>query len=424
MTMVDGQITFTDAEDKYNVSALDSSLLYNRAYYYIKHESAIDQKNQAYANLPDASFNNLVLLKLVLLEREILLQSLQEADADKKDKIIKDALAVHQYRHALMPEDSRQLENAYEIFYGINPFQFLSAQQFNDNDYAKEVQANYTGGLCTIFDPDDTWNPIYCRSEIAKLGSIIYGHQLDKHADGLVWKPKVEKEFQAISQVAVENNNITLEQAKNITQTAMSNPLYRYQQIARNVDKDMIPYLVGMQAAKIGYQSQPGIEITRTHVSDDVAFLLMSENVYWLDRKEFIAQNVSINSSDDSGNEFLIQMPYANIHYTFKKFGKVDQTHSYLSFKVSDKAILVIDGKRIVVNDFIRDNKTYSFTKLNILDNDLKNVDGLFLPGVIDVSHGQIKIFENNGEMSLRSKQLAKFKQKPAAFFHHNKAFG
>lgn len=75
-------------------------------------------------HISDNGFNDLPLLKLLMLEKSILLAYLKQTDDKNKEKLLHDALAVHQYRYHLLSPKAREFENAWEVYFGTNLYDF------------------------------------------------------------------------------------------------------------------------------------------------------------------------------------------------------------------------------------------------------------------------------------------------------------
>lgn len=263
----------------------------------------------------------------------------------------------------------------------------LALEQLNDADFSQNIGDG--SGLCDI--NSDYWFPVYCHREISDLSSAIFGRALNKKIHGLDWKPRVEKEFNAISQLAVENAHLSDQQAKDLTNAAMSNPLYDYQSISNVINKTMVPYLEEMKIAKEMYHNLSGIEVMRMSVYGDSVYALFSDNYYWLDRNTNLVKDIHITFGDIN-HPSITTLPYLAVHYIRKGFNQIDQVQSYISFKISDNAMLVIDGKKISAYDFIRYKRKVTFSQLDIIDDYTKNIKNILWKGTLDASSGKIKV--------------------------------
>lgn len=407
---IDGELSFVDEEDSYTIRFFGF-----RSQYYLQHESPIDPKNISSLHIADNSFNDLPLLKLLILEKSILLASLKQADDTNKENLLRDALAVHQYRYGLLSPKAREFENAWEVYFGTNLYMTMALEQLSDADFSESIGDGSL--LCDI--KSDYWLPVYCHREISDLSSAIFGRALDKKLNGLDWKPRVEKEFKAISQIAVENAHLSDQQAQDLTNAAMSNALYGYQSISDVINKTMVPYLEEMKIAKGAYHNLSGIEVMRMSAYGDDTYALFSDNYYWVDRSTNLIKDIHI-AFGDINHPSITTLPYLAVHYVRKDFNQIDQVQSYITFKISDNAVLVIDGNKISAYDFIRYKKKVTFSQLDVIDDYTKNIKNILWKGTLDASSGKIIIIPDvtQGNFVKTLKTIDSKKQQKKSLFH------
>lgn len=396
---IDDQLSFVEL-DTDNFSAkqnVSNPFMQKRMSYYLAHESAIDAKNIKALRASYDSFNDPALVKLMYLE-DTALTLAQQSDTGAAEEALRDAVAIHQYRNQEMSQSAREFENANEIIKGTPVYVGWSSKQLNDEDYKKMTQRT---GCMPLNGMLDAKNIATCNNaEFPAFVSSVYGHALEKKIPNSDWKKSVETQFKSISHVAIDYYHFSDEQAKLMVKQAMAKPAYHYDRIERIVDHSMQSYLENMHAAINAYQAQAGTELRIPGEFGSVIMLLGAltdgfSDAYTLNSTTVLVQDISISvplSKDKREERFtLTHMPFMKVVSIAKDFsGEMDADLSFTSFKLTEKAELTIDGKTILVSDFVRAKKVQDFDKLIIHD------EHIHLPlsekGKLDASEGVLKL--------------------------------
>lgn len=352
----DAYVAIMDVDELTNNEQERDQFMQSRAMYYTLYEAGLDPSYLNFANIPYDAFNHLDYVKLLYLEDAALSRS-QQQDPNQSEEAMKDAVAIHQYRNNLLSTSMREFETIRDLYFGVSSFIALSTQNLNDVDYRKKSQRVGCPPLVSLLGPENIQECV--MYQFSSYASAVYGRMLDKKSDDHNWKSAVQTQDKGIAEMAIDHYHFSAEEAKHRVEQAIKNPVYEYNRIEHVIHFVLEAYIQELTLAYDEYVAMPGIPLNLHGFNFDVDYSCY----YQLNARTRLFKDVFWDDDDF----YLDHLPYLSETIVFKNI-VYDYEQSYISLKLSEQAVLTIDGKEYHLPDFIRLKASFSFNELMIVD--------------------------------------------------------
>lgn len=296
--------------------------------------------------MPDVkTFNEVNAIKLAYLESKLLLQYL----SNQHDRfLLRQAVAIHQYRNHFLSKDDIEYENKQGIYEGYVGYIGLQSQNLAEGYYDQELKDRLQTYL-TPFDYDNTKGVLL--SAFIATNNMIYSHALDQLYQHGSWKLSAEKEKLSATNMAMAYYNFSEAESTAIANDAMLAPEYGYKAISDDVDENIAPKIKAMQEAVSAYQQDPGIEVQLTNLFDQ--FYMHNEHP---DFTPSFKQELFLKAYGElitQGRKINIE--FSALPYLFQMH--VGDTHA-AKFKLPAETIITIDNNTYTLAEFVQAGKS------------------------------------------------------------------
>lgn len=341
-----------------------------------------------------SGFRNTDAVKLNYLELNILTKYLT-AEKQSADDILKDALAVHYSRAKSLDAESGDFQENMQITEHVPAYVAWKALNLKDRNYPRSF-----GKTCDV--SATSYNDIInCDTFYhSLLKGFAYGRALDT-VTSQSWKldilsRNISMEEKLVNIYGMNDDDIIIR-----TQQSKANPEYGYAYISKSIDNVLNPYLDEVLRQERNYTFQPGIELqVNFPQQDNFKTLAKSRLQFDHDPREYqISTRVTLFKDLDGGLGYIwdacnyLNTDFTNHPYVYHNsgfaYGNVDGW--YEKFKLPSDAMLVINGKKITVMDFVNAHKRVFYKTLKIETPTVK-IDAAGMKGILDASNGTLKL--------------------------------
>lgn len=379
-----------------------NKLTESRAALYLKSESKIDKEHFYDTRLPYDGFYEPTNVKLMYLENAALNTAIY--DKNQAEKAIQDAAAIHQYRQQLLHKDLNAYEYAKEVFTGLPYYISLRSQNLTDEEYINKTQLNNCDWLTGKENQNFSLILKCLYWQHPRFISSIYGRHLDQKLSS-TWKGQVETQYKNTSTLIQDYYHMSDSQAKALTEKAMQNPEYEYNEIEGLIDKSIAKEKNAMMKTVNEFKNQPGIELFGpwywNYLSIYISSIFGGMEYYLINTNSIIAKGFDSRMKSDDGEVVEYKhMPFGSATLVFLR-NTIDNNRSASLMKLLPESQIVIDGITTTVGDFAKTGKMLSFKSLSIKD---KYIDITVRAGTLDAREGNLKLKLANEE----GKDLAK----------------
>ncbi len=351
-----------------------------------------------YLSFDNDSYNNPQLVKLSYLENNILKTYLQD-ETPNKDEILKDALAIGEYRLYVLLQVARQSDLSLEYHYGLKLKEQIPAYVgakslgMSDKDAAQLLPKACDATAPSLYDISLCEN---LQREI--LPGIAYGKALDR-ARGKTWKLDILNRRIFMENLVEEAYAITGDDMVKRVERILTNSEYNYAQISQSIDKILKPYLDELNTQENNYKLQPGIEMEIYNLQKDTETSFKPKKGIGSENKSYVISNARSLITNvygefnhgDRDNHIVVDFfhtPYVYFNDVTRGENRIPWINKY---KIPVDSAITIDGRTMTVGDFINARKQVAFDNLKLESGSITvYVKGM--KGILDATNGVLKL--------------------------------